>query len=233
MAESEMSEADEMSLDESDATDTRAICQHEAAHAVVARALGIQVTHATAVDRPHVKTRYRTCDLEKVVAVDLAGVAMDTSPEAIAADMSNAQRNARQAVLVRHGLAEDAAMPPSLESEVTELLSRQRAAAADLVTEHRNSIDRVASALADGAPLNQTEIDAAMALVPENAATIADALITATQDFFETLMQITEAAGADAEDDFERACNVIAHQQKIACEVLRRYGFVPRRTNLD
>jgi hypothetical protein len=131
-------------------------------------------------------------------------------------------------------LAEDAALPPALKTEVTEPLARQRAAAADLVTEHRDSIDRVAAALAGGAPLSETHIDAAMVLAPENVGTIADALISATQDFIETLLQITEAKGpGNIEDDFERATPALAYQQKLACDVLRRHGFTPRRENLN
>lgn len=55
-------------------------CRHEACHAVIARALGIQVLHATAGEDAHVRTRYQNCDLEKIVQVDLAGLAVDSSP---------------------------------------------------------------------------------------------------------------------------------------------------------
>ncbi len=56
---------------------------HEAAHAVAARALGVQVIHATAEsDNPHVRTKYklgRTVQeairtIERLAIVDLAGV---------------------------------------------------------------------------------------------------------------------------------------------------------------
>src|SRR4029077_20751062 len=109
------------------ADETIAVAKHEAAHAVVARALGIQVVHAIAGDHPNVRTGYRPSDTEKVVAVDLAGLAVDFSTDdAIEKDMTNARKRAREAVALRHGLAEDAALTPALRNEADELLARQR-----------------------------------------------------------------------------------------------------------
>jgi hypothetical protein len=84
-----------------------------------------------------------------------------------------------------------------------------------------------------GGTLDQQAVDEAIVMAPESVPMIADALISATQDFIETLQTITECRGADHENDFERAFNALAHQQKLACEALRRHGFEPRRTNLD
>jgi hypothetical protein len=204
--------------------ETATIARHEACHAVVARVLGIQVKEAVTGERPHVTTRYQECDLEKVVTVDLAGLAMDSTPEAVAKDMRNAQQRAREAVLVRHGhdLAED-----QLEAEATELLARKRAEAADIVFKHDAEVGRVAAALASGATLGQAGIDDAIA-APERAEQIAAKLVEACQDFVEALLQISEARGPDHENDLERAIACIRFNQRIAHDVLRRHGFEPR-----
>jgi hypothetical protein len=62
---------------------------------------------------------------------------------------------------------------------------------------------------------------------------IALALVQATQDFAEALMQISEAKGVDHEDDFERAVNCIKHMQRLAYDVLQQHGFTPRGTPVE
>ena len=81
---------------------------HEAAHATVARLLGIPVVEASAVlPSPCVRTRHRIAELEKITMVDLAGLCVDTTPEAIETDLANAKQHAQRLVRMRHGLALD------------------------------------------------------------------------------------------------------------------------------
>lgn len=160
--------------------------------------------------------------------VDLAGLAVDTAREAIGIDLANAQRHVQQSVRMRHGMALDGGMlPPALEDETRTLLARLRTSAADLVAKNRDAVGRVANALMAGTTLTQAEIDGAI-LAPEKADQIAARLVEATQDFVEALLEISEAKGLDAEDDFERAVNCIKHMQGTAHDVLRQYGFEPR-----
>jgi hypothetical protein len=57
-------------------------------------------------------------------------------------------------------------------------------------------------------------------------------LLEATNDFITALLMISEAAGVDDPDDFQRACNVIERQHRIACNALLVYGFQPRRMTI-
>jgi hypothetical protein len=107
------------------------IAKHEAAHAVVARALGIEVVHATAAAKDaHVKTRCRAspATLEKLAIVDLAGLAVDYSRAACEMDLRNATNHAQRVVLMRHGLAEDG-LTDELRAEAAELVERLRVSA--------------------------------------------------------------------------------------------------------
>ena len=86
---------------------TPADALHEATHATIARLLALPVVSATAaLPKPCVRTRHRIFyDLEKVAQVALAGLAVDSAPVAIAADLRNARQYAGQLVLIRHGLS--------------------------------------------------------------------------------------------------------------------------------
>jgi phosphate uptake regulator len=204
---------------------------HEAAHATVARLLGLPVVSATAaLPKPLVRTLHRplvSLDLEKEAKVALVGLALDSTPEGIEADLRNARQYAGQLVLIRHGLAGGVKLTEELKAEVAELMERLRISSAALVEENKDAVDRVARVLMTGATMNQTDIDAAI-LAPEKAEQIATRLVEATQDFVEALFEIGEAKGADAEDDFERAVNCIKNMQRTARDVLRRHGFEPR-----
>ena len=61
----------------------------------------------------------------------------------------------------------------------------------------------------------------------------ASALAHAVDDLLETLQKITVAEGRNCLDDFERAVNAISAMQKLAVDVLKKYGFQPRRESLD
>lgn len=202
---------------------------HEAAHCVVARLVGLPVVSASAaLPEPCVRTRHRPLyDLEKVAQVALAGLAVDSAPEAIEADLRNARQYAGQLVLIRRGLSGRVKLTDELNTEVAELVERLRASSAALVEENRDAVDRVASALMTGATMNQADIDEAI-LAPEKADVIATRLVEALQDCIEALLEVSAARGADAEDDLERAVNCIKHMQGTAHDVLRQYGFEPR-----
>lgn len=58
-------------------------------------------------------------------------------------------------------------------------------------------------------------------------------VLEACDCFVEALLMISEAAGVDDPDDFQRACNVIARHHRIACNALLLYGFQPRRLSID
>jgi hypothetical protein len=62
---------------------------------------------------------------------------------------------------------------------------------------------------------------------------IAARLVEALQDAIETLQEISEAKGADDEDDFTRACNAVINMQRTAIDCLRRHGFEPRGTPVE
>jgi ATP-dependent Zn protease len=58
-----------------------------------------------------------------------------------------------------HGIAEDAALPDALQAEVSATVARLAEKAKTIVEQNRHSIERVAVALAKGAPLDQAAID--------------------------------------------------------------------------
>jgi hypothetical protein len=60
--------------------------------------------------------------------------------------------------------------------------------------------------------------------------TVTAALIDATEDFIEALLEISAAKGPWplSNDNYDHACNVVASMQKIAVDVLRKHGFTPR-----
>lgn len=208
--------------------------KHEAAHCVVARLLNLPVAEATAaLPDPHVKTLHRLVDLEKVAMVALAGLCIDSAPEAIAMDLANAKQHLGRFVRARHGVALDGGtLPPALEAEAAAALERAHAATRVLVEENEAAIGRVTELLMADVEVDQQAIDAAIS-APERADAIAARLFEATQDFVECLQEVTVARGPDLEDDYARACGAIEHQQQLACAVLRKYGLVPRRENLD
>jgi hypothetical protein len=210
-------------------------CRHEACHATVARLLNIEVVHATASgDHPHVRTRFQNRDLEKIATVDLSGLATDgSSPETIALDERNAVARCEQSVLMRHGTR---TITPDLRDEVTALVNRCAQAATKMVREHKPEIERVARALSAGGVLDQAAIDMAIDGETDEASKseqIAARLVEALQDAIETLQEISEAKGADDEDDFTRACNAVINMQRTAIDCLRRHGFESRGTPVE
>jgi hypothetical protein len=201
------------------------IARHEAAHAVVARALGIQVLLATAGEDARVRTRYQDRDLEKIVTIDLAGLAMDASPEAASQDLRNATEHAERVVLMRHGTDR---LTPDLRDEVTALVGRLRSTASTMVKENSAAIERVAAALAKG-DLDQAGVDAAMAtdaltfeevdeVLASGAPELAAAFLQATEDFVESLQQISMAAGPWHEDVNEHA--VMRPSRSTVCQMI-------------
>jgi hypothetical protein len=120
---------------------------HEAAHAVVARVLGVRVVRAT-VDPPCVRTKQGVSedDLERLIIVDLAAMAVDSSAYACVPDEENASRRCREIVRLRHRLAMDAIMAPGIHAAI---LRRQRSYAFALVHKHQAAVQRVAEALAE------------------------------------------------------------------------------------
>lgn len=213
---------------------TPADALHESCHATVARLLGLPVISATAaLPKPLVRTKHRVLDLPKIAQVDLAGLAVDSEPVAIEMDLANARKHVTQWVRLQHGLPLDGKVPPALEGETADLLERLRVSTEEMVKNNRPAIDRVAAVLMKGTTLTQQDVDAAILGGPEQANLIAARLAEAIQDFVSTLQQITIAGGPDHEDDFERALGVIERQQKLACDVLRKWGFRPEREDLN
>lgn len=128
---------------------------------------------------------------------------------------------------------------PDLRDEVTALVNRCARAATKMVQDHKPEIERVAAALSAGETLGQDAIDAAIMATDEQpdeaskSELIAAALVEALQDAIETLQDISEARGADDEDDFTRACNAVINMQASAMDCLRRHGFQPRGTPVE
>jgi hypothetical protein len=79
-------------------------------------------------------------------------------------------------------------------------------------------------------PTSFAEVDAAIA---GGEPALAEQFLQATEEFVETLQQITLAEGQDDADDFTRARNAIDNMRALACDVLRKYGFTPRRSEPD
>lgn len=94
------------------------VALHEAAHAVTARVLGVQVVHAIAAgDNPHVRTRFRRSrtreetinSLKRLVAVDLAGPVIEEDPnsEAAETDRCHAFARTKKVIALKDGVAVD------------------------------------------------------------------------------------------------------------------------------
>jgi hypothetical protein len=165
-----------------DLDEAAAVAIHEAAHAVAGRVQHLGVVRAMAVgDNPGVRTRWRrpatkaaALDaFEALSIVDLAGPAgeahyagNDAGREAAwIADEQNAANRVAAIVRLRHGgLAEDVEqLNAEQRLEVDALLSDLRDRAQVLVEKYGPAIKRVAVALTTGKPLDEAEVDAAMA----------------------------------------------------------------------
>jgi hypothetical protein len=132
---------------------------HEAAHAVIARHLGVMVLHAIAEgDNPHVRTRSpwgpddvtKVKTLERQAIIDLADAAVEDDPksEAASADIANAIKRCEQIIdVVGRG-------------DAAKLLSGLAERAAEIVIKHRPEIDRLAERLAEAGEMSGEQIDA-------------------------------------------------------------------------
>ncbi|MGO9049545.1 MAG: hypothetical protein ACLP19_05230 [Xanthobacteraceae bacterium] len=135
------------------------ICAHEAAHATIARLLGVEVIQATADPAdPHVRTRFQNTVpmLAKLATIDLAGAAMEEGHGHGEADEANAAARCAQMV----GMAFDGDPFEVLQQKSSVLLEELRADAKRLVARHVSEIAIVTAALAERGQLNQAEIDA-------------------------------------------------------------------------
>ena len=164
-----------------------AVSAHEAAHAVIARVLDLEVVRAAAGKDAGVLTRSRLsrmataaevmATLERLALVDLSGpvaerrhlgdaCSADELRDAASADEANALSRARGIVLERKVKSVDA-----LRIEAAELVEKLRARAASLVEENWPAIERVASALSGGEPLTGVAIDALIGAKPDGSLT--------------------------------------------------------------
>lgn len=135
------------------------VAAHESRHAVIARKLGLEVKRAVAGDEACVTTRYQMRDLDKVIAVDLAGTIGDPSTTACDADEASASANAMRLVRLRRGMAEDGAPSEAALADAAAVVERARQRAAALVALNMDAIMRVANELAKGGVLDGAAID--------------------------------------------------------------------------
>ncbi len=159
-----------------------AVAIHEAAHATIARVLGLNVKRAAA--RPgdaRVVTKYRVNvpkaqwaqTVSKLLLVDLAGCSAERRAtgkfpdgKAWQADRRNAiSRALRLVVLDEHQLDDDE-LNDSHRDEAEAIVAALRPTAAALVEEPWAQIERVAAALADRRILTGSDVDALMAGAP-------------------------------------------------------------------
>jgi hypothetical protein len=151
-------------------------CRHESAHAVIARALNVQVVRATVADgAPYVRTRFRygpntpasvmIRSLEREAIVALAGAAVEQEMEAAAdADQENALHQCLRIILLQDAIGDDHLTDISARqlARAEELLDQLLEKAVSLVNATKPAITRVANALAERGELDQAEIDAAI-----------------------------------------------------------------------
>lgn len=139
-----------------------AVAVHESGHAIVARALGIDVMSTSAIGAL-TRTRWRggTAALA-IPMIDLAGPAAEHAylrRTVWRADLENARRRVLQIVALRHGV-EDA----------DELVARLAAQAAALIEQNWSKIEIVAAALSEDQTLSGADIDALLKCALEKTA---------------------------------------------------------------
>jgi hypothetical protein len=142
---------------------------HEAAHAVAARRLGIQVLAASA---SNVRTRYRDTPqaAEHLALVDLAGGEAEIQHlrrTAWLVDEQQASERVLRLVHRRLGLGAGAPVTAAHRREASALFYEFCGKASDLVKQNWAAIERVAAELADGKVLTGADIDALMAPAAE------------------------------------------------------------------
>jgi hypothetical protein len=138
------------------------LARHEAAHAVIARLVGVEVRVATiGPDGPRISTRYHPDEIAidaRSALVDLAGVCMERESPPARADIRNASRRCGKIVRARHDA--DTMTAAALETEAAILFGRFGIRAAALVDDNRALIDAVAAALIRRGELTGDQVDA-------------------------------------------------------------------------
>jgi hypothetical protein len=133
---------------------------HEARHVIAAKKMGLVVERACAADGDaRINYSCHVHDFEKAIITALAGTIGDPDRQACADDEHNARARALQLARMRNGLALDAAPSEAVLAEAARVVVRARHRAADLVAANMDAIQRVANALAKGAPLDGAAID--------------------------------------------------------------------------
>ncbi len=149
------------------------IALHEAAHATVARLLGVRVKHAIAAgDYPHVTTLTPRKDGDpdelanwqrRLAVIDFAGAIVEDDPNGAAAvtDRENAFARSRQAIALEDGVNVEKLDDIQLE-DASALYQHLAAEAAALVKANFPLVARVAFRLEDLGELSGSAVDAVL-----------------------------------------------------------------------